>query len=226
MATIASLGQIMAPDSVILTGQQIVELYNRNTEPYKIADSCDIKFAALRPAGVTALNNIIEPCNIKYVYNRTRPDCMNTTGTTRNEALHRIFNGRLPRFGGLRTFVSAQQVVTVIQYQYNYACDTGDNDQYWCDILPLPFNTTRQIYQSPLPDVAGNILGQLEVQFASYNVQWTDVELSALRNKITELATGQQYCHTKTVYQWISGDPLLCNKTTSQIKRKVKQLYR
>ena len=66
-------------------------------------------------------------------------------------------------------FVSAQQAITVIQYQYNYQRDTGCKDQYWCDILPI--NTTRQVYESPLPDTADDILGQLQVQFTSQNVE-------------------------------------------------------
>ena len=125
-------------------------------------------------------NPIIQPCNVKYVYGRTRPECKDTRGTTQNEALHRIYNGRLTSFGGLRTFVSAQQAITVIQYQYNYQRDTGCKDQYWCDILPLPINTTRQVYESPLPDIADDILGQLQVQFAAHHVEWSDIELNAL----------------------------------------------
>ncbi len=226
MATIAELGREYAPDSLILTGQQIVELYNRNTEQYKIDDSSNVQLSVLRPAGATALHNIIQPCNVKYVYDRTRSECKNTRGTTQNEALHRIYNGRLTSFGGLRTFVSAQQVITIIQYHYNYQLDTGCKDQYWCDILPLPINTTRQVYQSPLPDTADDILGQLQVQFTSQNVEWSDVELNALKGKINLLATGQEYCHTKNVHQWMSGDPSLSNKTTAQIKRKINQLHR
>ena len=77
---------------------------------------------------------------------------------TPNEALHRIFNGRLSAFGGICTFTTAQQYIIIIMYQYNYQKLNKSTDQYYCDIKPVSLHRTRINYKLPLPAEADPIL--------------------------------------------------------------------
>lgn len=75
-----------------------------------------------------------------------------------------------------------------------------------------------------LPIEADNILGRLQVQFESCRTTWTADEESALNDMIVQLATGKEYCHTKNIYQWISGQPEFAQKSTNQIKSRIKSI--
>ena len=180
----------------VCTAEQLVELYNRGN-PNDMDDSNNVQYPVLRHAGVVALNNLIKPYNIQYMYNRVRSECMKTKGTTSNEAL-RIFNGRLSAFGGIRTFTTAQQCIIVIIYQNNKS-----NNQYHCEIKPLSLHRARIEYTNPLPAGADPILRGLQAEFHSYTTEWTDTELTTLQDRSKQLAIGKGYYRTRNVYQFI-----------------------
>jgi len=202
-----------------------VQLYNDRVGSLQADDSCQVAAGVLKQAGVNAIHNLLSKENIKFLWNRTKPECQQTQRTTRNESMHRNFNCRLPRFGGVRTFATAQQYVTVIQYQHNYQKFHSSKDQYYVDIDPLPVDVTRQSYQSPLPLASSAILLHLTKEFAELQAQWTDAEIDSLQQCVVKLATGVEHCHTKDLCYWLSTHAQLNNKSTPQIACMLKRWH-
>ena len=227
MAMISSIGQSLIQDGTpVLPASEIVEMYSRH-HPNDIDSSNNVHGAVLRPAGVTALNNLITDTNIHYIWQRTHHQ--QTKGTTPNESLHKLFSGRMPRLGGARTFTTAQQAIFVIQYQYNtqrlnkqvFNTVTG---QYWCDLDPLPLDSIRHHYsEHRLAGDTSTILNQLEIDWQAAQ-SWTDANQAALNKIIADLSTGKQYCHTRSLYQWISQQPGLDGHTAQRIKKVIKDM--
>ncbi len=205
----------------VLSGDEMVERYSRH-HPNDIDDSNNIVQAVLRQPGVTALNNLINDANIAYVFDRTQAHCVNTKGTTPNEALHRIFNGRLSRFGGIRTFATAQQCIIVIQYQYNTQ-KLYDSSQYWCDIHLLPICCIRQDYCNPLGEPDKDILQRLEIEWTT-NSKWMPSHTVRLHELLISLSIGELYCHTKSLCQWLSQQEGMEGTKPSQIGKKLRDM--
>lgn len=195
----------------------MVELYCRNN-PDDIDDSNNLTYPVLRQPGVTALNNLISDGNIDFMFDRTQSRCSTSKGTTSNEALHRIFNGRLTRFGGIRTYATAQQNILVIQYQYN-SRKLYKSGQYWCNMQLLDYNTIRQTYTSPLGESDRDVLQRLEIEW--YATKWSSSHDQALERLIVELGTGEKYCHTRKLEMWLAQQEGLEGINHAVIKKKL-----
>ncbi len=204
-------------DKVVLDADELVEQYCRK-HPQDIDDSNKVNYPVLRKPGETALNNLIHDNNIAYVFDRTKNDCINSKGTTPNEALHRVFNGRLSRFGGIRTFASAQQAILIIQYQYN-SQKLFNRGQYWCEINIPGFSTIRHSYVDPLGEPDRNVLQRLEVDWSK--MQWQSKHDTALDRLIVDLATGSKHCHTKHLPYWLSTQPEMDGIAPKLIEKKL-----
>lgn len=226
MAMVSQIAQsLLAGDPVkqqqVLGGEELVDRYSRH-HPDHVDDSNNIVQAVLRQPGVTALNNLISDDNIAYVFDRTQAHCINTKGTTPNEALHRIFNGRLSRFGGIRTFASAQQCIIAIQYQYNTQ-KLYNSSQYWCAIQPLPIHNIRQAYDEPLGEPDQNVLQRLEVEWSTVS-KWMPSHTAKLHELVVALSTGQLYCHTKSLCQWLSQQDGMEGTKPTVIEQKLRKM--
>lgn len=225
MDTVSRIGKSLLVNDVrlkqVLSGEELAEMYSRH-HPNDIDDSNDIAQAVLRKPGVTALNNLISDANIAYVFDRTQAHCVNTKGTTPNEALHRIFNGRLSRFGGIRTFASAQQSIIVVQYQYN-SHKLYDTGQYWCDISYLPIHSIRQSYRDPLGEPDIDLLSRFEIEWSKIT-KWLPSHTVKLREYIIALSTGQLYCHTKSLCQWLSQQEGMEGTKSSEIGKHLREM--
>lgn len=226
MAMVSQIAQsLLAGDPVkqqqVLGGEELVDRYSRH-HPDHVDDSNNIVQAVLRQPGVTALNNLISDDNIAYVFDRTQAHCINTKGTTPNEALHRIFNGRLSRFGGIRTFASAQQCIIAIQYQYNTQ-KLYNSSQYWCAIQPLPIHNIRQAYDEPLGEPDQNVLQRLEVEWSTVS-KWMPSHTAKLHELVVALSTGQLYCHTKSLCQWLSQQDGMEGTKPTVIGQKLRKM--
>lgn len=219
MALIVNVGKLLG--AKVMNEQQLLETYNRSR--LEVDDSLNVIAAVLRKPGATALNNLISESFIGYTYNRTKVTCQQTKGTTSNEAFHRILNGRLSRFGGIRTFTTGQQYLLLIQYQYNYQ-RIHNTDQYWCEVNPLPLHQSRVEYTAPLPLDANTVLTRLQIDYKNYQVEWSETETAALKTMLTELASGATYKHTKDVFQFIGTHPDLNMKSTERIKYMIRKL--
>lgn len=226
MAMVSQIAQsLLADDPVkqqeVLSGEELVDRYSRH-HPDDVDGSNNIVQAVLRQPGVTALNNLITDDNIAYVFDRTQAHCINTKGTTPNEALHRIFNGRLSRFGGIRTFASAQQCIIAIQYQYNTQ-KLYNSSQYWCAIQSLPIHNIRQAYDEPLGEPDKDVLQRLEVEWSAVS-KWMPSHTVKLHELVIALSTGQLYCHTKSLCQWLSQQDGMEGTKPTVIGQKLRKL--
>jgi hypothetical protein len=225
MAMVSQLAKSLITDPIqreqVLSGEEMVNTYSRH-HPNDVDNSNNIEQAVLRKPGVTALNNLISDANIAYVFDRTQAHCINSKGTTPNEALHRIFNGRLSRFGGIRTFATAQQSIIVIQYQYN-SQRLHNTSQYWCELWRLPIDSIRQRYTDPLGEPDKDVLQRLEIEWSTSS-KWTASHTFRLNQYLIELSTGKLYCHTKSLCQWLSQQDGMDGTNAAQIGKKLREM--
>ena len=97
-------------------------------------------------------DQMLDPINFAYLWKRTEVGNKDTSGATGNKAFHLVLNGRMPSFGGIRTFDSAQTYITIIQYQYN--TETMNHNKqalYWCELELLSMHTIQQQCHDMLP---------------------------------------------------------------------------
>lgn len=223
MAKVSQLAaQLISSDpkqqhKTILSSNEMIDLYCRKN-PGDLDDSNNVNYPVLRKPGVTALNNLIHDHNIAYIFDRTRSHCIDSTGTTANEAFHRICNSKISHSGGIRTFASAQQNMLVIQYQYN-SNKLYKKGRYWCDINLLRSDSIRQKYCDPLGEPDKSVLQRLEIEWN--NMRWTPEHDKALDQLIVDLGTGEKYCHTKRLHYWLSTQPGLNGIAPKLIEKKL-----
>ena len=180
-------------------------------------------YTALRHGGETSLREMVK--HVDYLWNRTHDDAKTTVGTTPNEALHHTFNGRLPRFGGVRTFETAMQIAALMVYQYNHQkLSKQVSDQYWVPIMPLPLNACNMPLLPVMPKDCSAVVQKAQFAFQRRSRPWSDNEFSALKTSVISLATATERCHTRDVYYWLSTQPQLSERSTEEVKYKVQTL--
>ncbi len=209
----------------VATVEKMLELYNRQRGTAPIDNNGTIVTAVLRKPGVTAINNLVAEQNIHFVYNRHAvPECQITKGTTGNENAHHLLRGRMTRFGGLRTITTGQQYADIIQYQLNYSKTNPNVPQYYVPIQQLPTNITCLSKLPPLPVTADELLACSQLELKNQSATWTTEQEALLIQKCQELLLTQDYCHTMSVWQWLSGIGPLAGKTPDQLHEKFDQI--
>ncbi len=231
MSLIVELGELYGSDDVkkqLLTPEQLVDYYNTSPLSFTKDKSNTITIPVLRKGGATAIDQMLDPINFAYLWKRTEVDNKDTSGTTGNEAFHRVLNGRMPSFGGIRTFDSAQTYITIIQYQYNTETMNAMNHNrktlYWCELKPLSMHTIQQQCHDMLP--TDEMTNKIQLQFASVGATWTDAEVELVHKYISEIVTGKLYKHTNDIWYFLSRQDGLTNKIPTQIKKLARQLKR
>jgi hypothetical protein len=213
--------------------QDLVDIYTQRyceAEHIKPDDDGRVTAGALRKAGYNSIKEMVKPNNIGFLWNRTNTQALNTTGTTSNEALHRVFKGRLTRFGGIRTHDSALQYVKVIIHQFNYAKLNNCSDQYYIDIEPLPTNFCTMRLHPMLPYNSNELLRKMRYEFEKKRITpWTDNEDRAIKDTIVKLAVMPmtENNHIRNPYMYLSSySSLAGHRTSQQVKKRIKHIIK
>ncbi len=216
---------IISVDNASQMAVRLLYEYKRivpNQQLYEISD------APLRLAGKKALERLLKKNNVNYIWHRwSIPQCRNTTGTTMNESVHHKLNGRLSTYGGMRTYITAQQNAIVEQYQTNHRKLHPTATRYQVPIRYLPMNATRMLYLPPIPTDDEMILMLSKIQLQPKRASWTAEQDEALLSSVDSLSCGEHVCHTSDVFYYLTTlNPLLHGKTPKQAKSRFYKLLR